>query len=72
MAWYSNTRLKTMDSVNEDTTNYAQDITVNGGMITAFWQHQNEEWAVRNYVQWKWLKKRSVEKFERRGVFWID
>ena len=36
MAWYSNTRLKTMDSVNEDTTNYAQDITVNGGMITAF------------------------------------
>ena len=43
MASYSNTRVKTMDSVNEDTANYAQDITVNGGMTTAFWQNQNEE-----------------------------
>lgn len=43
MASYSNTRVKTMDSVNEDTANYAQDIAVNGGMTTAFWQNQNEE-----------------------------
>ena len=69
MASYSNTRVKTMDSVNEDTANYAQDIAVNGGMTTAFWQNQNEEWDTRNYVQWKWLNKRFVEKFEEQVCF---